>query len=223
MNFSFILCLLALSLTSTSQSLRKQLLRLDKQLRDVQIIKCKDDSTLFIAIMVTEKDWWENLYLGRCQNGKLTDTIKIDSLPSSQSIYAAKQVTLEGIDKPLIEVFDVTHQGNGYYYLYEITGNKARLIALTRAVDWNFDGGYMYNNKYCSAIYKSGTLKPEYADINKDGFTDIILKGTIQVFDSDDKTILKQYPAKKVLLYNSKKGRFIEDLKLRKGFAIDEG
>lgn len=103
-----------------------------------------------------------------------------------------------------------------------VKGKQARLVIQTRAVDWNFDGGLEYNHKYCSIIYKNGKLTPIYKDINNDGYTDIVLQGTIQVFDNDWKNIIKQYPAKKVLLYNKSQNRFIEDLKQRTGFKEDD-
>jgi hypothetical protein len=199
------------------------LLRQDSRMKDVTIIKCNTDPNLFITILVREKDWWEDIQVVNFSNGHILWTAKFDTLPSSQSILSARQISLKGIALPLIEVFDVTHQGNGYYYLYELKGKQARLITQTRAVDWNFDEGLEFNHKVdCSIIYKGGKLTPIYRDVNNDGITDIILKGTIQIFESDWKTKLKEYPAQKVLVYNITKKRFIEDLKQRKGFDKDD-
>ena len=209
-------------LTTDSQTLRQELLRQDSTLKDVTIIKCNVDPNLFITILVREKDWWEDLQVVNFSNGHIQWVASFDTVPSSQSIYTARQISLKGIAFPLIEVFDVTHQGNGYYYLYELKGKHAKLITQTRAVDWNFDGGLEYNHKYCSIIYKNGTLTPTYKDMNNDGYTDIILKGTIQIYDDDWKTMLKQYPAQKVLYYNKSKNKFVEDLKRRKGFKMDD-
>ena len=98
-------------------------------------------------------------------------------------------------------------------------GTKTIKIAETRAVDWCFDGALTIGHHYeCSIVFKNDHLIQFYQDLNKDGHTDIIPKGTIQVFANDDKTLLKQYPAQKVLLYDKVKKQFVEDLKLRKGF-----
>jgi hypothetical protein len=206
-----------------SQTLRQTLLRQDSSLKDVIVIKCKTKADLFITILVKQKDWWEDIELVSFSKGHILWTAKFDTLPSSQSILSARQISLKGISLPLIEVFDVTHQGNGYYYLYEIKGKHARLITQTRAVDWNFEEALEFNHKFnCSIIYKGGKLTPFYRDVNNDGITDIILKGTIQIFESDWKTKLKEYPAQKVLIFNKAKKKFVEDLRQRKGFDKDD-
>ena len=197
--------------TANSQTLRQVFLRHDSNLTDVTVIKCNADPNLFITILVREKDWWEDIQVVNFSNGHILWTAKFDTLPSSQSILSARQISLKGIELPLIEVFDVTHQGNGYYYLYELKGKQARLITQTRAVDWNFDMGLEFKHKFdCSIIYKGGKLTPIYKDVNNDGVTDMILKGTIQIFESDWKTKLKEYSAQKVLVYSMTKKKFIE-------------
>ena len=209
--------------STNSQTLRQVVLGQDLSLKDVTIIKFSADPNLFITILVREKDWWEDIQIVNFSNGHILWTAKFDTLPSSQSILSARQISLKGIAFPLIEVFDVTHQGNGYYYLYELKEKKAILITQTRAVDWSFDMGLEINHKFnYSIIYKGGKLTTFYKDVNNDGVTDIILKGTIQVFESDWKTKLKEYPAQKVLVYSTTKKRFIEDLKQRKGFDRDD-
>ena len=83
--------------------------------------------------------------------------------------------------------------------------------------------GLEFKHKFdCSIIYKGGKLTPIYKDVNNDGVTDMILKGTIQIFESDWKTKLKEYSAQKVLVYSMTKKKFIEDLKQRKGFDKDD-
>lgn len=207
----------------SAQTLKETLLRKDPGLKDVTVIKCKDAKNLFITILIKEKDWWEDLKVVSFSKNRILWTAEFDTLPSSQSIHTAKQISLKGQAFPFIEVFDVTHQGNGFYYLYELKNRHARLIAQTRAVDWNFDMSLQVKNKFdCSIIYKGGTLTPFYKDLNNDGQTDIILKGTIQIFESDRKTKLKEYYAQKVLIFDTTKRKFTEDLKQRKGFDKDD-
>ena len=204
-----------ISLSVNSQSLRQQLLRQDTTLKDVEIIKCKIDPTLFIALLVTEYNWWESISIVKFQKGQILWTARFDTLPSSQSILSARQISLKGIPNPLIEVFDETHMGNGFYYLYELRGKTIRLLASTRAVDNNDDGEIEIIHKSYSRLFKGGQLKPTYIDINKDGHTDIKLTGTIQIVG--DK-YLKEYFAQKILLYDKANKRFVEEVRQRKGF-----
>jgi hypothetical protein len=208
---------------ANSQTLKQTLLRQDSSLEDVIVIKCKAKADLFITILAKQTDWWEDIKVVNYSNGYILWTAKFDTLPSSQSILSARQISLKGIGQPLIEVFDETHIGNGFYYLYEIKGKQVNLLTKTRAVDWSFDGALEFNHKFdYSIVYKGGKLTPIYRDVNNDGITDIILKGTIQIVESDEKTKLKEYPAQKVLVFNKVKNKFVEDLKQRKGFKKDD-
>lgn len=223
MKLPLLLILLIFSLKTTPQSLREQLLKQDSNWKDIQLIPCKCDPDLFIALLITEPHWWEEIKIVKFKKGRIVWTAKFDTVPSSQAILSARQISLKGIPYPLFEVFDHTHQGNGYYYLYELRGKRAVEVAQTRAVDWSMDGSVDFDHHPdCSIIFKNDTLTPIYKDINNDGYTDIILKGTIQIVAADWKTILKQYPAQKVFIYNKREKRFTEDLKKRKGFLPED-
>lgn len=223
MKLPLLLILLFFSLKTHPQSLHRQLLKQDSNLKDIRLIPCKCDPDLFIALLITELHWWEEIKIVKFKKGRIVWTAEFDTIPSSQAILSARQISLKGITYPLFEVFDHTHQGNGYYYLYELRGKKAVEVAQTRAVDWGMDGSLDFGtHSECSITFKNDSLTPIYKDVNKDGYTDIILKGTIQIVADDWKTILKQYPAQKVFVYNKEKKRFIEDLKKRKGFGPDD-
>lgn len=126
---------------------------------------------------------------------------------------------MKGIKNPLIEIFDETHLGNGFYYLYELKGKQLTQLAATIAVDHNDDGAFEFNHQYYSRFFKNGQLKPSYVDINKDGIDDIKLTGTIQI---EGNNYYKEYVAQKIFLFDKKKKIFIEDVKQRKGFKPDD-
>jgi hypothetical protein len=210
-------------LNATSQTLRHQILSQDSALRDVKIARCKCNPNLYLAILITEVHWWEQFELINFKNGHIQWKAYIDTLNTGQAILSARQISLKGLPFPLFEIFDHTHRWNGFYYLYRLDGKKLKKIAETRAVDCCFDGDLIIGHHYeCSIVYKNDHLTPIYQDLNNDGYVDVILKGTIQIFAEDDKTLLRQYPAQKVLIYNNSKGRFIEDLTQRKGFKQDD-
>ena len=78
--------------------------------------------------------------------------------------------------------------GHGNLYLYEVNNQEAHQIFETEAVDinpdsrWNEGNITKYGYSTCGETYKEGALKTEYADINKDGITDLILKGQIDIY-----------------------------------------
>jgi hypothetical protein len=208
-----------MGISCQAQTLRQCLLRTDSHLHDVRIIPCKASPELFIAILVTENHWWETISFVRFKNHQIVWQATIDTLPGAQSIYAARQIFLAGFPDPMIEVFDITHMGNGFYYLYRLHDRHARLLLQARAVDRNMDGAEQVGDSMgCSQVYKNNSLTPSYTDINKDGYADIRLTGAMQTYAQDDKTLLRQWPVQRVFFYNKKQHRFIEDPRLRLGF-----
>ncbi len=208
---------------SIGQSLQKQLINLKEGINSAEIIKCKSDSTLFIAQLIAIDGWDEELAVVKFVNGKILWQAQFQNSEElgSQSIRSARQITLKGIPNLLIEVFDETHMGNGFYYLYKLSGKRLILLASTYAVDAHEDGSIkLGNNKTTSQLLKGYQLQPKYTDVNKDGFVDILLTGTIQIGEGN--MFIKEYPAQKVLLYNPKQKKFIEDFKRRKGFKPDD-
>jgi hypothetical protein len=210
-----------MGMSSPAQSLRQVLLRANSQLQNVRIIPCKASPELFIAILVEENHWWETSRIVRFKNHQIVWQASIDTLPEGQSIYTARQISLTGFPDLFIEVFDMTHMGNGFYYLYSLHGSHARLMLQTRAVDRNMDGAEQVGDSVgCSQVYKNDSLTSSYTDLNHDGYADIHLTGVVLTYAQDDKTLLRQCPIQKVFLYNKKRHRFIEDP--RRGLGLFE-
>ncbi len=206
---------------SEGQSLKQLLLKQHTECKDVQVIPCKSDPDLFIAILQQAPDWWETLAIVKYKNGKILWQGHFDSVPVEQSIRSARQITLKGLINPLIEVYGETHQGNGFFYLYELNARTERLLIMTRAVDDNLDGAVEVNGQYYDKLFKGGILKPTYKDLNQDGITDVRLTGTIQICLGEEH-IYKQYTGQKVFIYSKGKKEFVEDLKQRRGFKKDD-
>ena len=138
-----------------------------------------------------------------------------DEAPDAQSIDKARQIFIEGISNPVFEIFDKTHTGFSYYYLYELRGKKLYLIAKTFAIDGNSGDDITIANKHYDRSFE---LKPIYKDLNGDGFTDIELAGNISMDDIYDKHTHKEVKARKILLYDRRLKKFREDLNRRIGF-----
>lgn len=111
MKLPLILILILFSPKTTPQSLRQQLLKQDSNLKDVKLTPCKCDPDLFIALLITELHWWEEVKIVKFKKGRILWTAEFDTVPSSQAILSARQLSLKGIPHPLFEVFDHTHRG----------------------------------------------------------------------------------------------------------------
>jgi hypothetical protein len=206
------------AVSSHAQSLRQILMQADNTLRNVRIIPCQGSPELFIAVLVTEDHWWETISFIRFKNHQIISRATIDKLPEAQSIYAAREIFLKGFRDPMIEVFDITHMGNGFYYLYRLHGSRASLLLQTFAVDRNRDGAEHFGDSLeCSRVFKHDRLTPSYKDLNNDGYADIRLTGIAQLYAQDDKTLLRQWPVQKVFLYDTIRRRFIEEHRKRIG------
>jgi len=76
---TIILAIITLNLSA--QTLRQQLLKSNPNLEGLQIIKCKADPSLFIAILERHTDWWESINIVKFQKGKIAWTARFDTLP----------------------------------------------------------------------------------------------------------------------------------------------
>ncbi len=143
-------------------------------------------SSTFLAIVEWEKDWWEELKVGKFENGNIA-WFNINNPPTEASIVSARFIKVVGIFSPVLEVFATTHMGNGYMYLYKMKENKLYLFFDTYAVDshnedtWRPEGYPKYGYNSCGEVYEGGRLMPTYRDINGDGVSDVILKGKSKV------------------------------------------
>lgn len=145
------------------------------------------NQSIFYAVIGWQKDWREDLKIGKLQNDKIV-WLDITNRPNEQSILSAKFVSLKGITDPVLEVYGETHMGNGDIYLYRVGENEASLLFNTSAVDEHNEylwrpGGYPEYGHYstCGEVYKGGRLTADYKDLNNDGVSDIILSGKTEV------------------------------------------
>ena len=178
-------------------------------IEDIQTIPY--DNSLFAAIVEYQKDWWEDFYIGRLENGKV-NWLEIENWPEKaymeNSILSTKWVNLKGITAPILEVYGITHMGNGNIYLFKVSGNKYSLIFATRAVSGFWPTGnspsqdlkkYGYAN--CQETFKNGKLMATYEDLNADGISDLILTGATEII-CDDKVVADTIPIKEKFILN---------------------
>ncbi len=169
------------------------------------------DKSLFATIIEYQKDWWEDFEIGQYKNGEVR-WLKLEGWPEKaymeNSILSAKWINLKGMTVPILEVYGVTHMGNGDMYLFKVSGNKYSLIFATRAVSGFWPTGnspsqdlkkYGYAN--CQETFKNGKLVATYEDLNADGISDLILTGVTEVI-CDDKVVADTVPIKEKFILN---------------------
>jgi hypothetical protein len=129
--------------------------------------------------------------------------------PTEQSIHKARGISLAGFKNPIIEIFGITHRGNGNLYLYELEGQQLLLLLETRAVDFNAD----------LLQFRNGTLTADYMDLDGDGISDLILTGVIEEWDDKGTLLVGSRPCRQVFLWNVESRAFREDVSRREGFS----
>jgi hypothetical protein len=130
-----------------------------------------------------------------------------------QSFIRARAVRLRGVTGPLVEVFGMTHMGNGNYYLFQLRGRELRLTLKTFAVDTHWPDNNLIQGEH---------LRPQYLDLNGDGYDDVALTGVVQKFgrdpDADPAPPYQAIPCQKIFHWNPQRERFVEDKSRRFGF-----
>lgn len=136
----------------------------------------------FLAQIEREKDWWEDLKIGKIDN-KDFNWLLIDKSPGEQSILSAKFIDSKEFVNPLVEVYGLTHAGHGHLYIYEIKDNALELLFEELAVDYNPDIRWSPDNfkKYgywqCGEAIRGGRLSYNFKDVNGDAVSEVVLSG----------------------------------------------
>lgn len=120
---------------------------------------------------------------------------------------------------------------SGFFGVYHLTGDRVdwqarveqepweqsirslRVLRLeTRAVDFNAD----------PVQFRNGQIEPEYLDLNGDGFSDVRLTGILEEWDEKGDMLLNSRPYRRVFLWNSDHGKFVEDASRRVGLESSD-
>ncbi|MDO8592503.1 MAG: hypothetical protein Q7R92_01855 [bacterium] len=195
--------------TSAASSLKEQIIsevskNAPQHLENVEIKYNLVDKNYFLAQIEWEKDWWEDLKVGRIKNRSIS-WFAINKPPGEQAILVAKFIYAKGFSNPLVEVFGLTHPGHGFLYIYEIKNNVLNLLFKTEdiAVDGNPDTKWApenykkYGYGYCGEKFLGDKLASEYRDLNKDGLADLVLSGTQEIIcDSEFDPLRSQHQIK---------------------------
>ncbi len=179
------------------------------EIEDIEIYR-PYDSQLFVAIIEDEKDWWEYFKIGKVENGKIK-WLELKNWPKGEymenSILSTRWVKLKGFKEPILEVYGTTHMGNGDIYLLKVDNDEYSLIFKTSAVQsvyfrWAPENYKKYGYGTCSESPRGGSFLADYSDINNDGFSDILLNGTIDIVcEKEQANMDGEYPKIKISKY----------------------
>jgi hypothetical protein len=170
------------------------------------------DSLLVAAICESQRGWSGFFGVYHLTDGRVDWQAYAEHEPIEHSIHSLRVLDLPDRRCPVLEVCGITHMGNGALYLYELRKNRLTLLLKTPAVDFNPD----------PEQFKEGMLGAAYRDVNGDGFADVTLTGVIEEWDEKGNSLVDSRQCRKVFLWNSNQGRFIEDLARRLGFSSSE-
>ena len=170
----------------------------EEEIEDIEIGKLYD-SQLFFAIIENQKDWWEYFDIGKIGKHDKVTWLEIESWPEGvymqNSILSARWVELKGFNEPILEVYGITHMGNGSIYLFRVKQDTYDLIFSTFAVDRHYEAHWEPENykKYsygtCSEVFQNDKLAVDYSDVNHDGVSDITLSGIMELScESEEKS-----------------------------------
>jgi hypothetical protein len=179
-----------------------------ESLSRVQVSPVPGRPDLVLAICDYQDGWWGFFSLYHLTHG-VVDWEAGGSV-EEQSVHKLRARIIPGFTNPIVEVFGMTHMGNGNLYLYELRGGGLHLILETRAVDSHWGEG---------KTFKDGCLEPEYRDVNGDGAVDAVLQGAIEEWDGKGDIILRSWSCRKVCLWDSVRGSFVEEPTLEEGFS----
>ncbi len=166
----------------------------------------KEDNNWECELYYIECDADNNFVKVTACGGGNKDLFTLDIVNLSGENYAA--------------VANATHMGNGNLELYPLDKESSRHYSIDGVIDNHYesmalvdDNGYDYSK---SQVYYDGRLNVEYTDVNKDGYTDIVLSGIIleyEAYPGEESVntygkLTDSQNCKRTYLYNSSRKQF---------------
>ncbi|MEK7065008.1 MAG: hypothetical protein AAB963_01045 [Patescibacteria group bacterium] len=151
-------------------------------INDVDIKTKWPGGNLFLATIERDKDWWEDLKVGKYINGRI-EWLRFPEEIVEQSVLAVGFSRLKIFLRPGIWVYGETHMGHGNFYVFTIENSNLKLSLKTPAVDYNPDIRWSPDNlkKYgygqCGEIIRGGKLSHYLKYVDGDNIPEVVLSG----------------------------------------------
>jgi hypothetical protein len=177
----------------------------------LEVRAVEGESDLYVAVRDWQTRWWGDFLCFRAQGGRIQWIAEVPDEPTEQSILAARGFRLKGFRGSLVEVFGMTHMGNGSYYLYELVGDTLQLLLETRAVDRHWADGNLIRGDHLDVTYHGST---------QSGGMEVVFTGIVDQYPPGDdiENPIRSTPCRKVFIWNDRLHRFEEDKNQRQGF-----
>lgn len=159
-------------------------------INDVDIKTKWPGGRLFLAVIVRDEDWWENVVVGKYYHGKIEWLIVPNEI-TEQSILSASFSYLKPFSRTVLEIYGETHMGHGNFYVFTIENSNLKLSLKTPAVDYNPDISWSPDNlkKYgygqCGEVMRGGKLSHYLKDVDGDNSLEVILSGKEDIICED--------------------------------------
>jgi hypothetical protein len=174
----------------------------------IDVTPVEGEERVYVARRDWIADWSGDFICFGFGNGKVDWWATVSEPPQEQSILDVRGFRLSGHTSSFVEVFGITHMGNGCYYLYELKERALRLVLRTLAVDQHRD----------TNLIRGPRLTVIYRDLNGDGFADVELSGVVEEYTDDSEDPIRSYPCRKAFLWQPRSHCFVEDRSQRSGF-----
>ncbi len=152
-------------------------------INDVDIKTKWPVENLFLATIERDKDWWEDLKVGKYINGRI-EWLRLPEEIVEQSVLAVGFSSFKIFSRPGIWVYGETHMGHGNFYVFTIENSDLKLSLKTTAVDynpdirWSLDNLKKYGYGQCGEIIRGGKLAHYFRYVDGDNIPEVILSGT---------------------------------------------
>jgi len=168
------------------------------ELPRIEVSRVESQPDLYFALCDTEDHWWGDFYCFRFAEGRidwLAETGERWGNECDAYGVSIRGLRLRGFEGPIVELFESSHMGNGSLKLYELRERRLHMILKTYAV-----GHYLGFDE--DLVYPFKCLKPTYSDLDRDGYTDLTLQGTVERIDLATKAVVETLTVRDTFLWD---------------------
>jgi len=164
---------------------------------------------VYAAACDWEPEWWGIWVCFKVEDGRIHWVH--GGGQDEQSVREIRSIRVPGREGPVIQVIGTTHMGHGDLYFYELVGERLVYRGETFGYDSHKD----------DTLIEGGALAVNVEDFNLDGHRDLVLTGTVEIYDGwKEESPIRRVPVRKVLIWNQDSAEWIQDKSLRLGWDV---